>query len=132
MATATDPGLQAKTITPGLTVDNLDKSIKFYEGLGFVVDERWESEGILRGVMMKAGKVTIALSQDDWKKGRDRQKGVGMRLYIGTTQNVDQLATRAKAAGLKLDSEPYDTEWKTRAFDVTEPSGFKITIASEA
>jgi len=30
-----------------------------------------------------------------------------------------------------LDSEPHDTEWKTRVFDVTEPSGFKITISSE-
>jgi catechol 2,3-dioxygenase-like lactoylglutathione lyase family enzyme len=49
MATATESALQAKTISPGLTVDNLDKSIKFYEGLGFVVDERWESVGVLRG-----------------------------------------------------------------------------------
>jgi hypothetical protein len=29
-----------------------------------------------------------------------------------------------------LDSEAYDTEWGSRAFDVTEPSGFKLTISS--
>ena len=131
MATATDSGLQAKTITPGLTVDNLDKSIKFYEGLGFVVDERWESEGILRGVMMKAGKVTIALSQDDWKKGRDRVKGLGTRTWIGTDQDVDQVAARAKAAGIKLDEEPQDTEWGGRAFTLTDPDGFRLTISRE-
>jgi len=71
------------------------------------------------------------LSQDDWKKGRDREKGVGLRLYFSTKQNIDQIATRAKAAGVKLDSDPHETEWKTRAFDATEPSGFKVTISSE-
>lgn len=81
--------------------------------------------------MLRAGDASIGLSQDDWKKGRDREKGAGMRLVIGTKQNIDQIASRARTAGVKLDSEPHDTEWKTRAFDVTEPSGFKITISSE-
>jgi uncharacterized glyoxalase superfamily protein PhnB len=81
--------------------------------------------------MMRAGKNQIGLSQDDWKKGRDRKKGVGMRVFMSTTQNVDQIAARAKSAGVKLNSEPHDTEWKTRAFEVTDPSGFLLTISSE-
>jgi hypothetical protein len=36
MATALDGRLQAKTITPSLTVDDLQRSIRFFEGLGFV------------------------------------------------------------------------------------------------
>jgi len=132
MATATESTLQAKTISPSLTVNDLQQSIKFFEGLGFAVEDRWEEQGKLLGVMLRAGDASIGLSQDDWKKGRDRQKGVGMRLFIGTKQNIDQIASRAKTAGMKLDSEPHDTEWKTRAFDITEPSGFKITISSEA
>jgi uncharacterized glyoxalase superfamily protein PhnB len=132
MATATASTLQGKTISPSLTVDDLGRSVKFFEGLGFAVTERWEEPGKPLGAMLQAGDTSLGLSQDDWKKGRDRQKGVGMRLYIETKQDVDQIASRAKAAGLKLDADPYDTEWKARAFDVTEPSGFKITIASEA
>ena len=132
MTTATDSTLRAKTISPALTVNDLQQSIKFFEGLGFAVEDRWEEQGKLLGVMLRAGDASIGLSQDDWKKGRDRQKGVGMRLFIGTKQNIDQIASRAKTAGMKLDSEPHDTEWKTRAFDITEPSGFKITISSEA
>jgi uncharacterized glyoxalase superfamily protein PhnB len=54
-----------------------------------------------------------------------------MRILVGTTQNIDQLAAQAKQAGIKLDEEPHDTEWGTRAFEVTEPSGFKLTISSE-
>jgi len=131
MATTTESTLQAKTISPTLTVNDLQQSLKFFESLGFAVEDRWEEQGKLLGVMLRAGDTSIGLSQDDWKKGRDRQKGVGMRLLIRTKQNIDQIASRAKAAGLKLDSEPHETEWKTRAFDVTEPSGFKITVSSE-
>jgi uncharacterized glyoxalase superfamily protein PhnB len=131
MTTATEPTLQARTISPSLTVNDLQQSIRFFEGLGFVVEDRWEEQGKLLGVMLRGGDTRIGLNQDDWKKGRDRQKGVGMRLFIATKQNIDQLASRAKTAGVKLDSEPHDTEWKTRAFEVTEPSGFKITIGSE-
>jgi len=132
MATTTEPVLQIKTLSPTLTVDDLQKSISFFEGLGFAVDERWEDNGALIGVMLRAGTAQIGLNQDDWQKGRDRQKGLGMRLYLDTTQDIDQLAARARKAGITLDSEPYDTEWGTRAFGVTEPSGFKFTISSAA
>ena len=130
MAT-TQEALQVSTIAPSLTVDDLQKSITFYEALGFAIDEKWEENGTLLGVMMRAGKSQIGLSQDDWKKGRDRKKGVGMRLSMSTAQNVDGIAARAKGAGIQLHSEPHDTEWKSRAFEVTDPSGFLLTIYSE-
>ncbi len=129
MTTALDARLQAKTITPSLTVDDLQRSIRFFEGLGFVVDERWEDDGVLRGVMLKAGESRLGITQDDWKKGRDRHKGIGMRLFIDTTQDIDKLATNAKAAGITLDQEPHEM-WGNRGFEVTEPSGFKLTITS--
>jgi uncharacterized glyoxalase superfamily protein PhnB len=131
MATTLETALQAKTVSPALTVDDLLQSTGFFEGLGFGVEERWEEKGVLQGVMMRAGEARIGLSQDDWKKGRDRQKGVGMRIFIETTQNIDQLAVRAKSAGITLDAEPHDTPWGSRAFEVTEPSGFKLTISSQ-
>lgn len=130
MATSTETALQVKTLSPSFTVNDLQKSIRFFEGLGFAVNERWEDEGVLLGVMLRAGGAEIGLSQDDWKKGRDRQKGVGMRLFLSTTQDIDQLAKRTKEAGISLDSEPHKTDWGSTAFDVTEPSGFKVTISS--
>jgi predicted lactoylglutathione lyase len=130
MSTAIDTALQATTIMPNITVNDIQASVRFFEGLGFVVDERWEDNGALNGVTLRAGNLQIGLSQDDWKKGRDREKGVGMRIFIETTQNVDDLAARAKQAGVTLDGEPHDTGWGSRAFDVTEPSGFKLTISS--
>ena len=123
--------LTAKSIMPGLTVDDINKSIAFYEALGFTVAQRWEDNGTLLGAMLQAGTLQIGLSQDDWKKGRDRQKGIGTRLNIETTQSIDEIAARAKAAGIKLDVEPFDTPWKTRQFELTDPSGFKLTVSSE-
>jgi uncharacterized glyoxalase superfamily protein PhnB len=128
----TQEALQISSIVPSFTVDDLQKSITFYEALGFAVDERWEDNGKLMGVMLRAGKNQIGLSQDDWKKGRDRKKGIGMRVFMSTTQNVDEIAARAKRAGVTLKSEPHDTEWKNRAFEVTDPSGFLLTISSES
>ena len=130
VATSQDT-LQISSIVPSFTVDDLSKSIAFYEALGFTVDERWEDNGTLLGVMLRAGKSHIGLSQDDWKKGRGRTKGVGMRSFMSTTQNVDEIATRARDAGIALESEPHDTEWKTRAFEVVDPDGFVWTIGSE-
>ena len=130
MATVLETRLQAKTIMPTLTVDDIQKSIRFFEGLGFGVEERWEENGTLNGVMLRAGDVQIGLSQDDWKKGRDRKKGIGMRIYLETTQDIDALATQAKQAGVALDADAHDTPWGSRVFEVTEPSGFLLTIGS--
>jgi uncharacterized glyoxalase superfamily protein PhnB len=119
-------------IVPTLTVDDLQKSIAFYEALGFAIDERWEDNGTLLGVMLRAGRIQIGLNQDDWKKGRDRKKGIGVRLAIATTRdNVDEIARRARSAGIMLKSEPHDTEWESRAFEVIDPTGFLLTIFSE-
>ena len=131
MAT-TQEAVQISAIVPTLTVDDLQKSIAFYEAFGFAIDERWEENGTLLGVMLRAGSTQIALNQDDWKKGRDRQKGIGVRLSISTPPgSVDEIAKRAKNAGITLKSDPHDTEWKSRAFEVSDPSGFLLTIFSE-
>jgi uncharacterized glyoxalase superfamily protein PhnB len=128
----TQEALQISAIVPSITVDDLQKSIAFYEALGFAIDEQWEEGGKLLGVMLRAGKTQLGLSLDDWQKGRDRKKGIGVRLTMSTTQKIDEIAARAKAAGIKLKSEPHDTEWKTRAFEVTDPSGFLLTIFSDS
>ncbi len=126
----TETTLRGKSVMPSLTVNNLRQSQEFFTALGFEIEDRWEQDGVLLGLMLKAGDARLGLSQDDGKKGADRVKGVGMRLYIEADSDIDEVAARAKAAGLKLQREPHDTEWGTRAFEVTEPSGFLLTIAS--
>ena len=131
MAT-TQEAVQITGIVPTLTVDDLQKSITFYEALGFAIEERWEEKGTLLGVMLRAGTSQIGLNQDDWKKGRDRKKGIGVRVSISTTPgHVDEIARRARNAGITLKSDPHDTEWKSRAFEVSDPSGYLLTVFSD-
>ena len=132
MANATTKTLNGKGLMPSLTVDDLQRSLAFFDALGFEVEDRWEENGTLLGVTLKAGDVRLGLSQDDGKKGRDRVKGIGMRLYIEAADDIDEVAARAKSAGISLIRDAHETDWGSRAFEVKEPSGFLLTIGSPA
>ena len=122
--------LRLRTVEPIFTVDDLERSVRFYtDMLGFVVDERFTGDnGTLQGVMLKAGVCRLGLSQDDWAKGRDRQKGVAVRIWCVTVQDVDALAAQVKAAGHTLAEDPTDQPWGGRSFAVDDPDGFHLTI----
>ncbi len=124
--------LKMSEASPSFTVNDLDKSVAFYRDiLGFVIEERYEREGKLVGVGLQAGNVHFMLGQDDWKKGRDRKKGEGFRIYCMTSQDVDALARKIQERGGTLDQEPRDQPWGMRDFALTDPNGFKMTIAAD-
>jgi uncharacterized glyoxalase superfamily protein PhnB len=115
-----------------LTVNNLERSRDWYRDvIGFTVDREHQRDGKLMAVSLKAGAVQILVNQDDGAKGANRVKGVGFSMQITTTQNIDELAKRAKDHGATLDTEPMDTRWGARIFRLTDPDGFKLTISSE-
>ncbi|HEX5761151.1 MAG TPA: VOC family protein [Thermoanaerobaculia bacterium] len=121
--------LRLRTVTPTLTVNDIAKSLAFYrDALGFVEGEHWEAGGTLQGVQLRAGDCELYLTQDDWKKGRDRTKGVGIRLHCDTAQDVDALAARIRAAGGTLTEEPTDRSWGLRELTVADPDGFLLSI----
>jgi len=128
MSTAT---LRARRLEPTLTVNDLKESIRLYTaGLGFTLGERMEEDGEVRGVMLEAGEARLGLSQDDFAKGRDRQKGVGMRLYFQTDQDLTALAKQAKAAGITIADDLAPLPWGPMGFTVVDPDGFKLTISN--
>ena len=123
--------LKMISASPGFTVNDLEKSLAWYRDVvGFVVEERWEHEGKLAGVQLRAGDVRFMIGQDDWKKGHDRKKGDGFRMYCTTTQDVDALAKKIEARGGALDQQPRDQPWGSRDFALTDPDGFRITIGA--
>jgi uncharacterized glyoxalase superfamily protein PhnB len=123
--------LRIRTMSPGFTVNDLQQSLHWYcDVVGFTVEERWEREGRLMGVMLKAGQASLALTQDDWAKGRERTKGEGFRVYCTTAQDVDELAARIKERGGDLASEPVTMSWGARSFGLVDPDGFNLTISS--
>ena len=129
---ASGKGLAFDSVSPSFTVNDLQRSLAWYRDvIGFTPGETWERDGVLMGVELKAGKSYFMIGQDDWKKGRDRRKGEGFRIYCTTTQDVDTIAAGIKARGGQLDSEPQDQPWGVRDISFTDPDGFKVTIANE-
>lgn len=78
--------LRLRATNPIFTVTDLERSIRFYtDVLGLIVGERYTgSDGTVQGVMLKAGACGLGLSQDDWAKGRDRRRGVAVRIWCTT------------------------------------------------
>ena len=127
------PTLRLRSATPGFTVNDLQRSLAFYRDvLGFYAGEPWMQDGRMMGIEMKAGTVAFYLGQDDFKKGRDRVKGVGFRVYCATADDVDAIAARIKARGGVLDHDPQTQPWGSRDFGITDPDGYKITISNQA
>lgn len=127
----TGTALNAQDANVALTVNDIQKSIDFYtKGLGFEIVHKMDRDGKLQYVAMRAGNAQIGLGQDDFAKGKDRKKGVGLRIWINTTQDVTAIAARAKSAGIKLDAEPAKLPWGPMAFAVTDPDGFLLSITN--
>jgi uncharacterized glyoxalase superfamily protein PhnB len=123
--------LNGSGLAASLTVRDLERSAVWYQQtLGFTVDRRHERQGRLVGISLKAGAVSLLLTQDDGAKGLDRVKGDGFSLQITTTQSADSLADRAKRHDAVLDTEPTTVPWGPRIFRLRDPDGFRWTISS--
>jgi uncharacterized glyoxalase superfamily protein PhnB len=125
--------LNGDSLDASLTVQNLERSATWYaDVLGFDEDRRYQREGKLLAVSLKAGAVRILLTQDDGAKGLDRAKGVGFSLQISTQQSADALADGIKSRGGQLDTEPVTMPHGARIFRLRDPDGFRFTISSSA
>ena len=131
-SSSTSRSLALSSASPSFTVNDLQKSLAWYRDVvGFAVEETWKDDGKVVGVSLKAGDVSFMIGQDDWKKGRDRKKGEGFRIFCVTKKNVDALAERIESKGGRLDHGPQDQPWGMRDISLTDPDGFKLTIANE-
>ena len=110
-----------------ITVKDVQKSLGWYRDvLGMGVERSVERDGKVVFVALKAGDVRISLNQDDGVKGWDRVKGLGFSINIAVTEDIDAIASRIKASGGTLDSEPVDASWGARYFALTDPDGYKL------
>jgi uncharacterized glyoxalase superfamily protein PhnB len=125
--------LQARSLSISLTVADLPRSTRLYtEGLGFTLQEEFKMEGKVMGVMLESGGSGLMLGQDDFAKGKDRLKGVGVRLYVETEQDLQALANQARAAGLSVEGDPAPLGWGPMGFTLTDPDGYKVTVSGPA
>lgn len=116
---------------PAISANDLEASIAWYcDVMGFVVADEHLNGDRRVAAKLTAGAVSFLVSQDDFAQGKDRSKGVGLRLYCMTAQDVDQLAADIEARGGTLDQPVTDQPWGARDFAVADPDGFKISIST--
>jgi glyoxylase I family protein len=122
--------LQGHELSISLTVKDLERSTAWYRDvLGVTIDRKFEREGKLFAVSLRAGAARLLLGQDNGARGLDRTKGEGFSMQITTAQDIDAIANRVKASGTVLETEPSDA-WGARVFRVRDPDGFLIVISS--
>jgi len=123
--------MSATRVVPLYTCEDVDRTVVWYRDVfGAEIGETFEDEGKMVGAEVLYGAVRIWLGQDDFQKGRDRQKGIGFRIILETDEDIDELADGIKGRGGELLMGPEDQPWGVRLFAIADPDGFNITVST--
>lgn len=105
-----------------LTVSDLERSVAFYEALGF--ERVWG--GPERGfVTYRVGGQYLNLSSGGGTPPGDQPWG----RVICYVRDVDAMHARALAAGFSPEAAPRDAEWGERYFHLRDPDGHELSFA---
>ncbi len=100
---------------------DLERSIDFYETLGFTVDERYEQEGWLLWCRLRSGEaeLMLALASDPV---HDHAQGVLFYLYVDDLDALDSLGPVFE----------HEAPRPAREMRVTDPDGYVVVVAELA
>ena len=110
-------------------VKDINKTAKFYEGLGFQFKKRERDHISIYLNWFWIDFLPAALEEKpEFKKEANlSNKGAGLYLYI-SVENVDEFYKGLLAKGLKPSSKPRDWPWGNREFVIRDPDGYKLVI----
>ncbi|NOT03463.1 MAG: hypothetical protein HOP27_02570 [Anaerolineales bacterium] len=110
-------------------VKNLNKTVKFYESLGFETKKKDANHAALYSNWFWIDFLSIAKNErDEFTKGADLGiKGAGVFLYL-SVDNVDEFHKHVLAKGLKPKTKPQDQPWGNREFILPDPDGYNLVI----
>ena len=110
-------------------VEDLDRTAKFYETLGFETRKRDANHATVYSNWFWID--FLAINNEERANFREEDplspKGTGVFLYL-SVDNVDEFHSALLAAGLKPASEPRDQPWGNREFMIRDPDGYKLMI----
>lgn len=109
-----------------LYVTNTHETAKFYQALGFFVDEETDEKVIVRLKEFEFhcfDKTKVFFKQDS----NIEQKGIGVFFYI-QTENIETYYETIVEKGLKPSSAPKEWEWGNKEFVIKDPDGYKLVF----
>jgi len=119
-------------VVPFLAVSNMERSLRYYlDGLGFVIQYKWEPDGRIRWCWMKLGGAAIMM-QEYLREGHHAFKpqgklGEGVSLMF-ICEDAVAIYREVTARGIEA-SEPQvgNAMWVTELID---PDGYRIAFES--
>lgn len=110
-------------------VSDVDKTIKFYETLGFQFKkkEAAHATAYLNWFWIDFIPINKENKPAFQKEANLDNKGAGLYLYV-SVDNVDDYYKDLLNKGLKPSSEPKDWPWGNREFVIRDPDGYKLVF----
>jgi len=114
-----------RTIAPLYFVENIARSVKFYEQmLDFRLIQAWEPEGRLTWCQMTRNGVGIMLQQICAEDDFPQPRGAGVTLYIHC-DDAEDVFLRLQERGVDVDP-PVTTFYGMRQVYVIDPDGYGL------
>jgi catechol 2,3-dioxygenase-like lactoylglutathione lyase family enzyme len=114
-------------------VSDIDRSVAFYEALGFTVAKRFEELLTLEreGVRLRLHGDAHVVNRPHYftpNIGR-HPRGTGVEVVV-QVDDIDALYADAQARGLNIVKPIQDREWGARDFRVADPDGYFVRLTS--
>jgi catechol 2,3-dioxygenase-like lactoylglutathione lyase family enzyme len=115
----------------GVTVSDMERSIRFYRLLGIDVAET-PQEGHIdtflpNGVRFMLDTEEVVRSfRPDWSRSTGNQ--IGIAFECASAAEVDDTYARVVAAGFRGETEPWDAFWGQRYAQLQDPDGVGVDL----
>jgi catechol 2,3-dioxygenase-like lactoylglutathione lyase family enzyme len=124
--------LARTTVTPRVTsfapqflVDNLQRSIAYYQKLGFGFGEPWDgfyAIGLLDGLEVHLKEAPKNEAERQWRRRNEHLDAAG------GVDGIEAFYERCVANGVSIVKPLADTAWGTKDFYIEDPDGYVISF----
>ena len=110
-------------------VKNLNKTVKFYEALGFEFRNKdaGRATAYVNWFWIDFQPITKEVRPYFRTEARISNKGAGTFLYL-SVEDVDDFHRGLISKGLKPLTEPQDSPWGNREIVIRDPDGYRLVI----
>lgn len=129
-----EKAVQLKRLSPNLMVDDVNKTVAYYEDyLGFEVEMTMPEEGESFWAIVKRGSASIMFQQhdfmlDEYPYFKEGPAGRSFLMYvevIGIQKLYESLKSNVKVSLVK---DIYDTHYDMREFAIKDCNGYTLTF----
>lgn len=116
----------------GIVVNDMDRSLAFYELLGLIASDQDAHEGhvelpLARGLRLMLDTVEVVRSFSEWEPPSGGHR-MGLAFLCASPAEVDEQHATIVAAGHRSHVDPFDAPWGQRYATVLDPDGTPVDL----